>query len=248
MTKPYLSIVIPTLNEEMLIGNLLLKLLAQEMSFEIIVSDSGSTDRTEHIVKTIAAQHPDKSVRFLHAPIKGVSVARNNGAAYAKSNLILFLDADNRISPDFLRNAYLEVKRRNLDGAGCHQEPDSDRLVDKAVFSFYRHCIINPLQYTNRPGSGGAGLIVKKSIHKKIGGFDQNLQICEDLDYIQKISKVGRFRMLKSTRILANMRRFDQEGRPRIWFKYVVWGSCYLFNLKQAEFKYEFGKFNNQKP
>jgi glycosyltransferase involved in cell wall biosynthesis len=245
MAKPSLSIVIPTLNEEGFIGDLLHEILTQEpdMNYEIIVSDSGSTDRTEEIVKTIAKEHPGKNIRFIPAPIKGVSVARNNGAAHANADYIAFLDADTRIPPTFLRNAYLEIKRRNLDGAGCYMKPNSERLVDRAVFSFYHHCILNPLQYTKRPGSAGAGIIVKRSIHHAIGGFDLHLPTCEDLDYIKKISEMGKFRMLKTTNIIFNTRRFDEEGRARVWFKYAVWGSCYLLNIKRVKFEYEFGKF-----
>lgn len=245
--KPYLSIVIPTLNEEGFIGDLLTEILNQEMNYEIIVSDSGSTDRTKEIVLEIAKLHPEKNIRFIPAPIKGVSIARNNGAAHANSDYIAFLDADTRIPPSFLRDAYLEVKRRDLDGAGCHLEPDSEKFVDKAVFSFYHHCILNPLQYTKRPGSAGAGIIVKRSIHHAIGGFNPHLPTCEDLDYIKKISEAGKFRMLKSTNIIFNTRRFDEEGRARVWFKYAVWGSCYLLNIKRVKFEYEFGKFTTEK-
>jgi len=246
--KPSLSIVIPTLNEEGFIGDLLHEVLNQhEVNYEIIVSDSGSTDRTEEIVRTIAKNHPEKQVRFIHAPIKGVSIARNNGAAHATAEYIAFLDADTRIPPNFLRNAYLEVKRRNLDGAGCHLEPDSEKFVDKAVFSFYHHCILNPLQYTKRPGSAGAGIIVKRSMHNTISGFNNQLPTCEDLDYIKKISEAGKFRMLQSTNIIFNTRRFDEEGRARVWFKYAIWGSCYLLNIRRVKFEYEFGKFNSSK-
>ena len=244
---PYLSIVIPTLNEEGFIGDLLHEILAQDMNYEIIVSDSGSTDRTEEIVRTFAGMYPGKSIRFIPAPIKGVSIARNNGAAHANADYIAFLDADTRIPTNFLSNAYLEIKRRDLDGAGCHLEPNSEKLVDKAVFSFYHHCILNPLQYTKRPGSAGAGIIVKRSVHKAIGGFNPTLPTCEDLDYIKKISEVGKFRMLKTTNIIFNTRRFDEEGRARVWFKYAVWGSCYLLNIKRVKFEYEFGKFTGDK-
>lgn len=245
--KPVLSIVIPTLNEEGYIGDLLQEIINQEMNYEIIVSDSGSTDKTETIVKEYAALHPEKSIRFIPAPIKGVSIARNNGAAHAKADYIMFLDADTRLPADFIHRTYLEVNRRDLDGAGCYMQPNSERLVDRAVFSFYTHCILNPLQYTKRPGAAGAGIIVKRGIHHAIGGFNPNLPTCEDLDYIKKISEIGKFRMLKSTNIIFNTRRFDEEGRARVWFKYAVWGSCYLLNIKRVKFEYEFGKFSSDK-
>lgn len=245
--KPYLSIVIPTLNEEGYIGNLLQQILDQEMSYEIIVSDSGSRDNTAAIVQQFIVHYPQKNIRFLNAPIKGVSIARNNGAAHAKSDHILFLDADTSIPENFLANVYLEFKRRNLDAAGCNMVPNNERFVDKAFWGFCKVCINSPLQYTKTPGCAGAGLIVKRNIHKKIGGFNIKLNTSEDLDYIKKVSRIGKFRMLKSTNIIFNMRRADKEGRARLWFKWAVLGSCYLLNIKGVKVAYEFGKFEGKK-
>lgn len=247
--KPYLSIIIPTLNEEGFIGDLLQQIINQEMNYEIIVSDSGSSDNTAAIVKKFIELYPEKAIRFIHAPIKGVSIARNNGAAHAKADYILFLDADTAIPENFLANVYLEVRRRNLDAAGCYIEPNSGKFVDKAIWSFCTHCIHKPLQYTKNPGCAGAGLIVKRRMHKKIGGFNIRLDVSEDLDYIKKISRIGKFRMLKSdnTKIIFNMRRFDKEGRVRMWFKWAVMGSFYLLNTKGVKLDYEFGKFEGKK-
>jgi len=247
--KPALSIVIPTLNEEGFIEDLIESIIAQNHNnqYETIIADSGSADNTCSIVESYSKKYPTKNIRLVHAPKKGVSIARNTGAAHAKSEYILFLDADTRIPENFLENALNEVISRNLDSAGCPLKPYPERLVDKAVFSFYQHCIINPLQYTKRPGSAGAGIIVKKSIHEKIKGFDITMEYCEDLYYLRDLSLAGKFRILKSTNILFNTRRFDEEGRARVWFKYAVWGSCYLFNIKNVEFEYEFGKFSQSK-
>ena len=245
--KPYVSVVIPTLNEEGFIAALLNDLITQDMKYEVIVSDSGSVDRTQEIVESFIKKYPQKNIRFIPAPIKGVSIARNNGAAFAKADYIIFLDADTRIPANFLRNAYLEVKRRGLAGAGCDPATDSEKILDKFAFKFNSHCILNVFQYTMKPFSAGAGIIVKRSIHQEIKGFDPKLNTCEDLDYIRKISNAGKFRMLKSTKIIFNTRRLEDEGRARVWFKYLVWGSCYLLNLKPVKFEYQFGKFNSDK-
>lgn len=247
--KPTLSIVIPTLNEEGFIEKLIESIIDQNPhnKYETIIADSGSSDNTCANVEEYIKKFPKKNIRLVHAPKKGVSIARNTGAAHARGKYILFLDADTRIPANFIKNALNEIQERKLDSAGCPLKPYPERLVDKAVFSFYQHCVINPLQYTKRPGSAGAGIIVKKNIHEKVNGFDINMEYCEDLYYLKALSMAGKFRILKSTNILFNTRRFDEEGRARVWFKYIVWGSCYLFNVKSVEFEYEFGKFSHMK-
>lgn len=242
--RPAISIIIPTLNEEGFIDQLLEDIVQQDEAYEVIVADSGSFDQTEEIVRNFAKRHPTKTIRFLKARKKGVSIARNTGAAHANGEYILFLDADTRIPPGFLKNTINEMKERNLDAAGCYLLPNSERVLDKTIFYLHQHLILKPLQYTKRPGAAGAGIVVKKSVHNQIFGFDEKFKYNEDLEYVKKISEIRQFRMLKSAQIIYSMRRFDEEGRPRVWFKYAVSGLCYLLDLKYVKFQYEFGKFS----
>lgn len=245
-TMPSLSIIIPTLNEEGYIDKVLNDICEQRIDdqIEIIVSDSGSVDETESIVKNFIKNHPGINIRFIRASRKGVAIARNKGAKQAKGEYIVFLDADSRIPINFLSNAIREMKERNLDAGGCYLQPDTDKLVDKIVFFISNRLVLNALQYTKRPCSAGAGIIAKKETHEKIDGFDHRFKYCEDFDYIKRISESGTFRMLKSTNIVFNTRRFDLEGRSKVWFRYSIASLCYLFNIKNIEIEYEFGKFS----
>ncbi len=93
---PEISVIIPALNEQKYIGNPLSGLKSQTFrDFETIVVDGGSRDRTASIAR--------KSAKVIVCREKGVSVARNRGAAAAKGSILLFLDADTRPSRDLLR-------------------------------------------------------------------------------------------------------------------------------------------------
>ena len=82
----YLSIIIPTLNEENYLPLLLESIKKQNFkSYEIIVADAGSTDRTIEIAKNHGCKITSGGL-----PAK----ARNQGAKIAKGDLLLFSDAD----------------------------------------------------------------------------------------------------------------------------------------------------------
>ena len=85
-----LSAIVITLNEETMIGDCLLSV---KFADEIIVVDSGNTDNTNRIAKINGA----KIVRSI--PGGGYSQYRNDGLKAAKGDWILYVDADERVTP-----------------------------------------------------------------------------------------------------------------------------------------------------
>lgn len=248
--KHELSVIIPTLNEEGFIEKLLQDIIDQHSDCEIIVSDSGSTDKTESIVKNFSLKHSDKNIRFIQASRKGVSLARNNGATHARGKYLVFLDADTRIPKGFFKNIIAEMKKRKLDAAGFKLKIDSRNIIDKSIFFIFNNWMLTPLQYTKQPCCFGAGIVVKKAIHNKVHGFSEEFKYCEDIDYVRKISKTDKFRVAKSTNIIFSARRFEDEGRLKVLKKYFITTMWYMFNsknIKKLQFEYEFGKFSKSK-
>src|ERR1051326_6956075 len=93
-----LSVVIITFNEEANIGRTLasVKPLVADGKGEIIVVDSGSTDRTSEIAKSAGAKV------FLEE-WKGFAAQKNSGINKATGNWILSLDADEELDPPLQR-------------------------------------------------------------------------------------------------------------------------------------------------
>ena len=234
-----LSIVIPALNEGKFIGNLLNDVLNNTYKdYEIIVSDSGSEDNTKEIVKEFAAKNPDIT---LVSAGKGAATARNSGAKQAQGEYILFLDADQRIPEDFIEKSIEEMKRRGLEIGGHYSKPTGDKFIDKVFWFVCNNLLFRPAQYAYPSANTGSGLIVKRSLHETIKGFDEEIHVTHDHDYVRRVSKVGKFRMLKSTKSSFNMRRFDEEGRTKIYIKYVLLMFYHLLHSKKTPFNYEFG-------
>ncbi len=246
LSSTNVSVIIPTLNEEGFIEKLLSDILKQKGYNEIIVSDSGSTDKTQNIVEQFARDYPDSQIIFTRAEKKGVSMARNTGARQSTGNYLVFLDADNRLPENFFLNIIREMQERKLDVAACPLVPDSKKLADQGLF-FFQRIIANTLQYSKKPASGGACIVAKKETHDKISGFNQDMKYNEDLYYLQKARKNGRFRMLQSTRVYISVRRFEQEGRVKLFSKYIFTGFLYLLGINFKRFEYEFGKFSKSK-
>lgn len=234
-----LSIVIPALNEEKFINNLLDDILNNTYKdYEIIVSDSGSKDNTKEIVKEFTAKNPN--ITLVDAG-KGAATARNCGAAQAKGAYILFLDADQRIPEDFIEKSMEEMKKRELTMGGHYSKPTGDKFIDKVFWFVCNNLLFRPAQYVYPSANTGSGLIVKRSLHETIKGFDKEIHVTHDHDYVRRGSKIEKFRMLKSAKSRFNMRRFDEEGRIKLYAKYILLIFYHMLHSKKTPFEYEFG-------
>ena len=208
---PKLSIIIPTLNEESDLPNLLKSIKNQYFKdYEIIIADNNSKDKTRQIAQKCGC----KIVRGGLPP-----KARNNGVRTAKGDYLLFLDADVILPHNFLEEALNEFESRNLGVATAEFIPLSDKRIDKFLHDF-SNSFIKTLQYI-RPFGAGFCILIKKNLHNKINGFNETLLLCEDHDYLQRAGKIKKFRVLKNPKIFISVRRLEKEGRRTLAIKYT---------------------------
>jgi glycosyltransferase involved in cell wall biosynthesis len=228
------SIVIPTLNEEKYLPSLLQSLQEQTLSdFEIIVADANSQDATREIAGSYGCQ-----------VVAGGRIAqgRNAGARHAGGEFILFLDADITVAPAFLDELMHKVHKKNLDVASGFITPDSRKIFDKimvATSNMWHFAI----QYCY-PHASGFYIIARKSLHDKISGFDEELFLTEDHDYVIRAARHGKFRYLWKPRVKFSVRRLDKEGRWKLIWKFLVLEIYMIFKkVREEVVRYEFGKF-----
>lgn len=108
------SIVIPIYNAECYLEKCITTILELSFkSYELILVNDGSKDNSLKICEKFAQQ--DKRVRILNQDNKGVSVARNNGMSAAEGDFIVFIDADDTISPQIMDRALSDVIRLDAD-------------------------------------------------------------------------------------------------------------------------------------
>lgn len=232
-----LSIIIPTLNEEKYLPRLLQNIKRQNFSdYEIIVSDGNSEDKTKEIA---SAENCVLLVDENRSPAR----QRNKGAAAAKGDTLLFLDADTELSDELLVKVYTEFKRRNLSVAGFYLHFNSKKFIYR-LFELFYHSTCWLGQYFF-PASVGVGILASKTKHDQIKGFDESIFIGEDYDYINRLSKLGRYRMIKSAFLYFSVRRLEKEGVIRVLWKWFKGGGYFLLKgpIRKKIVEYEFGKY-----
>jgi len=230
-----LSIVIPTLNEEKYLPLLLKSIKEQnvEEKYELIVADAGSVDKTLEIARALGCNIIEGGL-----PAKG----RNEGAKVAQGDLFLFMDADLKMPKDFLKKSLKEFKERNLDVASYCLIPRTGRKIFKTAFNLLYNWPITLCQ--NFLAHGSSAILVKKSIFQEVGGFDEDIKLAEDHYFTRQASKIGRFGVIKSTKVYITMRRFEADGYLPTLFKYLIC-HLYMFSGKPAKSKIFNYKFNH---
>lgn len=102
-TSGMVSVIIPVYNTESYIEYCLDSVLAQNYEqVEIVVIDDGSTDKSAEIIGRVLEGYENAQV--LHIENHGLSYARNLGLANAHGEYITFVDSDDLIGPDYIKN------------------------------------------------------------------------------------------------------------------------------------------------
>jgi len=231
-----LSIIIPTLNEEKYLPLLLEAIRKQDFDgdLETIIADAGSEDQTLEIAKTFGCRVAPGGL-----PAKG----RNEGAKIAQGDTFLFLDADNiYLPPDFLKSLLEDFGKRNLKVATFLICPKGNRF-DKIAYGLYNFWTW--LTQKILPHATNS-VLVKKEIHQKVGGFDEEITMAEDHFYARQAAKFGEFGFIKTKPVLTSCRRFEKDGRLITYSKYLIAALHMLFlgKITSNIYHYRFNQYS----
>ena len=244
MSACQLSIIIITLNEERRLPRLLDDLAAQSwQGFEVIHVDSDSDDATIAVSQQHAAQFPEYQV--IRMPPRGVSLGRNTGAAVATGQRLLFLDADTRLPPDFLRSAMRDLDTTAADVGIALMSAEGLPLLYRLGFGAFNLGI--RLTKPIFPTAIGACLFSTPDVHRSICGFDETIELCEDCDYVLRASHTPDANLLiLKPKFCFDPRRLEQDG-------FFATGLIYLKanllralrgELRNQEITYRFGHYH----
>jgi len=187
MSTPAVSICIPAYKAERYLAETLASVRAQTFAdWELIVTEDGSRDGTEEIVRAFAAT-VTQPVRYLrHDPNRGLPATRNAGFASAQAEWIALLDADDLWLPEHLA----ELHHARSSGAallafassqifdsktGTHLElrDATPALTAASAESLYLgKLIIQP-----------SSVLFSRALLEKEGGFSSEFPICNDLEF-----------------------------------------------------------------
>lgn len=185
--NPAISIVIPVLNEEKVLGRCLESLVKQGFPsafFEVIVVDNGSTDRTLAIARQF-----DKTVTLTILRKAGVHISalRNLGAASAKGQFLAFLDADCLAPPQWLSRAVDRLRYDDSMVTGAHYTiPDDSSWVARAWYQDQHSVKHGAVSYVP-----SGNLVLSRSLFFRVGGFDESIETNEDSEFCHRASRAG---------------------------------------------------------
>lgn len=185
MDKPDISFIIPALNAERFLPQVLDSIIEQQSSYkkEIILIDNGSRDQT----LTIARKY---NLRILTSTAVTIAEVRNEGARIASAEILCFLDSDVVLPKDFCINAVRALNEECNVAFGYNSNLPSKE-------NFIGFCI-NQTNFSSkvRPYSNWLlrTIILSKQNFINIGGFDAKLVTCEDVDLGYKLSKIGKLK------------------------------------------------------
>ena len=219
-----LSFIIPTLNEEKVLGKLLKNLREiREFDYEIIVTDGNSSDKTIEIAKSFGA----KIVENLNHGRQTIGEGRNAGAAAALGEYFIFLDADIYIpQPDKFFTRALQNFKNHKDLLGLsgwvRVFPETETWAD-----YLGYVVLSDWQFyvkNNLLGIGatcGEFQMMTSAVFKKLNGYRKDLVMGEDLDLFYRISRLGRTRTDSRLVIYHTGRRPRAIGWPRLIWQWL---------------------------
>jgi rSAM/selenodomain-associated transferase 2/rSAM/selenodomain-associated transferase 1 len=199
--RPFVSVVIPALNEAGQLGRTL-SALSLSQDIEVIVVDGGSRDATLAIARTAG-------VRALEArPPR--SVQMNAGAAAAGGEILLFLHADTRLPMKFQEPVRRTLASPRVAAGAFFLRIDAYgwglRIIEQAAN--WRSRLLQ-LPY------GDQALFLRRDTFWELGGFPA-IPIMEDFELVRRLKRKGRIAMVPDS-VRTSPRRWLQVGVGKTW-------------------------------
>ena len=208
-----MSVIVPTLEEEAMIGSCLAALAALPGRFEVIVADGGSGDRT----RAIAAAHPVVHA-VLGAP-RGRARQMNAGAAHADGDVLLFLHADTRLPADAWRQIASSLADATVSGGNFRLEFGEGGAFGRLL------ALVYAIQRRGGVFYGDSAIWVRAEVFRRLGGFPDQ-PIMEDFEMARRIARHGRAVCLPGPAVTSS-RRWRRGGLVRTIASWLIVRALY---------------------
>ena len=189
LPAPLISVIIPAYNCAQYIAETLESVFTQTYpSYEVIVVNDGSTDKTRHVIKSY-----QERIQYIEQVNQGTAVARNRGLDASKGEFVVFLDADDVLLSEALADrlaclqscpglGMVNSGRRLIDARGAFIE-DSEPWHDVPSLTLKTWLTWN----TVLPSA----MMFRRMWLVRTGGFDPSVGGPEDTDLVWRLSLMG---------------------------------------------------------
>jgi glycosyltransferase involved in cell wall biosynthesis len=178
------SIIMPTWNRASVIRRAIDSVRTQRYgNFELIISDDGSSDATEEVVKHYCAG--DQRIRYIRNEHSGVSRTRNIGLDHSTGQVIAYLDSDNVWSENYLLlmvNYFVDNPGINTLYCGLIIDTVSER--EFISFKQYDRKYLLTRNYIDMNI-----FMHRRCLFDNLGGFNEEINVLEDWELILRYTK-----------------------------------------------------------
>lgn len=188
------SFIVPAYNEEAELPATLASIQkAAERAacdYEIVLVDDASTDATPQIGRKFGAE-------VITIQRRQIAAARNAGAIRARGDVLIFVDADTRVSSEHICGV---IEALNAGSAGGGARLAIDRPIPRWGKIFFRG--FTAIYFGLKLGAG-AFLFTTRENFFAIDGFDETYFASEEIFFTMALKKLGPFKILSSPAITS---------------------------------------------
>ncbi|XP_035676070.1 uncharacterized protein LOC118415510 [Branchiostoma floridae] len=225
LCSPKWSVIIPVLNEAENIKATIentLENFSPQHHVEVVVSDGGSTDGTQDIVRHMAKSYPRGTVKLVSSH-NGRGVQLNTGTQHATGDYLLFLHADTQLPLSWQQDAYRTLCRPGVVvGAfrfGLDVVEDSNHSRSD---SWWFRTQMRLVQWgTNIRASffelpyGDQALFMTRRQFQAVGGFPE-FPLLEDVEMVQQLKQHGHVAIVDGRGVVTSARRWRKHGYLKV--------------------------------
>jgi GT2 family glycosyltransferase len=207
---PKVSVIIPAYNAAPWIAETIASVQQQTFTdWELWVVDDGSGDRTAEIVEHL--QSTDRRIQLIRQPNQGVSAARNLGIAQSQSEILAFLDADDRWLPNKLSTHLQQFElNRHLGVSFDRVEFLTQAGTTTGQYSTGRLMGLKPQHFlSENPTTTTSSWVVRRAVFDQVGGFCPTMSYSEDLEWLLRVLCDGQWQIEGLSHGLTRYRTSD---------------------------------------
>ena len=239
-----ITIITPSYNRSHELKFLLESLENQKIDhnlFELIISDDGSTDGTEELIKNWKRK-ASFNIKYISQMNKGPGPARNHGLKNSNGELIVFIDSDCEAHPDWLKIIMENYLQNTFDACGGPDSSKDDfttlqKSIDYSMTSFLTtggmrgHSENMIAKFYPRTHN----MAIKKAIYDQIGGFG-SLRHGQDIEFSNRIRNSGaRIKFIKDAIVYHRRRSSLKQFYKQVFNWGVARINLYLIDKNMLE-------------
>ena len=226
--KENISIIIPVFNTENKLKDCLESVRNQSYkNFEAILIDDGSTDKSGEICNYYSSI--DSRFKVIHCINSGVSKARNIGISVCQGDYIIFVDSDDKVKSNILKDMVENIEKYNSDVVITGITFIEKETMTKEILPEVCESLgLNIWEYICKDSTGLFGYVANKLYKSSVIKdnnirFDENKKIQEDLDFALTVySHCKSFYLIDRSYYLYNYESKNRKPQPLSYMEIEV--------------------------